>query len=345
MNVLYRQERTRLAKRLHRGSPSTTDLAKQAAWDAGFDLVGCSPPTLLPHIEEALSQWLNNGYAGNMSYLTRDGAARANPLDRWPDLKTVMCLGLNYYSPRPAPPQGKRVGRVAAYAYGRDYHKVIEKRLKTLSGSLQTLLGADTVIKSYVDTGPILERAFAAQAGLGFIGKNTNLISQLFGSWIFLSTLLLNVKLEFDQPVKVSCGTCTKCLDACPTHAFPSPYTLDATQCIAYHTIESKAPVPVPLAQQFGDWSFGCDICQEVCPFTKFAQPTTVEEFRPPDSQGFESLDPSNPQSAIGNRQSKAGAWLDLDELARMNTNDEFRERYQGTPIIRGTLQGLKRFL
>lgn len=280
--------------------------------------------------------------------MTRTPHQRAQPLERWPDLKTVMCLGVNYYSPRPTRPPNQRVGRVAAYAYGRDYHKIIGQRLKTLSQSLREILGTDTVIKSYVDTGPILERAFSAQAGLGFIGKNTNLISQMFGSWVFLSTLLLNVRLDYDKPTNVSCGSCTRCLDACPTQAFPTPYVLDATKCISYHTIESQAPVPPALQEQFGDWIFGCDICQEVCPFTKFAHPTTVNDFLPPTQQSSTPKGVTfkrSPDGAIVNRQSKTGAWLDLDEVARMTTDHDFQMRFQGTPILRGTRLGLQRFI
>lgn len=308
---------------------SKTDLTRQvkdAARDAGFDAVGLTSPSLNPRIERALTDWIARGYGADMTYMIRDGATRARPLDRWPDTRSILCLGVNYYAPRPPAPPGARAGRVSVYAYGRDYHKVIAKRLKRLTRDLGTLLGEDAVLRSYTDTGPILERAFAAQAGLGFVGKNTNVISQLFGSWIFLSTILLRSELDHDQPItSVSCGTCTRCLDACPTRAFPAPYVLDATRCIAYHTVESRDPVPPDLLPHFGDWVVGCDICQDVCPFNEsFARPTGVEAFAP--SQG-------------------AGAWLDLDALAALDSQEAFLERFQGTPLTRPGLLGLKRFL
>jgi epoxyqueuosine reductase len=255
--------------------------------EAGFDLVGITSAELPVFHETALSSWIENGYAGSMEYMERAPERRAHPRAR-----SVIALAVNYYHPEDSKPADFHTpGKVAKYAYGADYHKLIEKKLKKLSYYVLTVGGADTQVKGYVDTGPLLERAFAQRAGLGFFGKNTNIITRNFGSWVFLACLITNLELDQDAPHAGSCGSCRICLDACPTGALLGNYTLDATRCISYLTIESKDPVPERLRAGVGEWAFGCDICQDVCPYNFRAKTTRHEELYP---------------------LKKAGTWLDL---------------------------------
>lgn len=294
----------------------TAGSIKQAARDIGFDRVGISPPTLSPSPEEFLKEWLDAGYAADMQWMVRDGVKRAHPEWIVEDAKSVICVALNYFTG--AAEADAASGVIAQYARGRDYHKVIQKMLKKLAQWITD--NADGAhIKMYVDTGPILEKAFAAQAGLGFMGKNTTMITREFGSYVFLGVLITNLELEFDRPVSLNCGTCTRCLEACPTNALPSPYTLDSNLCISYHTIESREAIPENLRPQFGNLIFGCDICQDVCPFNKKAKPTSNPDF--------------------GGRP---GA-IRLDEILSIRTPEEFEKKFAGTPVMRAKREGLLR--
>ncbi len=228
-----------------------------------------------------------------MEYMTREPVRRAHPEKSLPSAKTVVSLALNYFHPEDEKPAAGRHGKVAKYAYGRDYHKVIEKKLKRLSAFVVEAGGEGTEVKSYVDTGPILEKAFAQQAGLGFFGKNTNIITRNYGSWVFLASLITNLDLAPDVPHAGACGSCRLCIDACPTEALPGDYTIDATRCISYLTIEAKEEIPAALAAGLGEWSFGCDVCQDVCPYNFRAKTTKEKEFYP---------------------EKKAGTWVDLDK-------------------------------
>ena len=226
-----------------------------------------------------------------MEYMKREPSRRARLS---PSIRSVVALAVNYHHPEDPKPSVASAGKVARYAYGDDYHKVIEKKLKRLAVYVRQMGGPDTEARAYVDTGPVLERAFAQKAGLGFAGKNTNLITRDYGSWVFLACLLTNLELETDAPHTGSCGSCRLCLDACPTGALLGNYTLDAQRCISYWTIESKERAPQELRERFGDWAFGCDICQEVCPYNFRAKTTRHAELYP---------------------QKKAGTWLDLEKL------------------------------
>ena len=223
--------------------------------------------------------------------MKREPQRRAH-LSPW--VRSVIALALNYHHPEDAKPEGVRTGKVAQYAYGADYHKVIEKKLKRLSAFVREAGGEGTESRGYVDTGPVLERAYAQKAGLGFVGKNTNLITRNYGSWVFLACLLTNLDLEVDAPHTGSCGSCRICLDACPTGALLGGNVLDATKCISYWTIEAKEQAPAPLKERFGDWAFGCDICQEVCPYNFRAKTTQHADLYP---------------------LKKAGTWIDLDHV------------------------------
>lgn len=213
------------------------------------------------------------------------------------------------------------VGKVAKYAYGVDYHKLIEKKLKTLSRFVLDAGGPGTEVKSYVDTGPILEKAFAQEAGLGFFGKNTNLITKEFGSWIFLASLITNLELEPSAPHTGGCGSCRICIDACPTGALLGNGVLDARRCISYLTIESKEPHPADLQKGIGEWVFGCDICQEVCPYNFRAKTTKHEAIYP---------------------EKRAGTWMDLEEMERLS-DEEFQVKFQGSPLKRAKKIGIIR--
>lgn len=294
-------------------STLTSTIRRFALEEAGFDQIGITSADLDPKHAKSIQDWIQNGYAGTMDYMVRDGSKRANPHEILPDAKSVLSLVVNYYHPEDPKPEFKRVGKVAKYAYGRDYHKTIQKMLKRLSGFIEKTGGPGTQVKSYVDTGPILEKAFAQEAGLGFFGKNTNIITREFGSFIFLASLVTNLELEIDQPHLGSCGSCRICIDACPTEALLGNYEIDARKCISYLTIESKNPIPEKLKPKIGEWVFGCDICQDVCPYNFRAKTTKHTELY---------------------LQKKAGTWLDLDEVAQL-TPEAYTERFQGSPLMR----------
>jgi epoxyqueuosine reductase len=298
-----------------------TEQIKRAALEAGFDKCGVAPAELPASRENDLTEWLARGYAGSMHYMTRDGAKRARPSEILAGAQSVISLGLNYFYASTPKPEGRRVGRISLYARGRDYHRVIEKKLKKLKASIQALAPA-AKIKSYVDTGPIMEKAFAQAAGIGFYGKNTNILTADRGSWIFLASLVTDLALDVDKPHLGGCGSCRLCIDACPTSALVEPYRIDATKCISYWTIESKEEIPDAIADRMGDWAFGCDACQDVCPYNRKAKPSREPEFAP---------------------ERGAGAWLDLEQITSMQSGEDFAAYAQGTPLKRPKLAGLKR--
>lgn len=250
---------------------------KSLALLLGFDLAGIARlPTSADG--ERFQQWLARGYAGEMDYLARRADDRLDPSRLLPGARTALALGF-VYGPDPAAPAATPMGaesgdaaargRVARYAAGEDYHEVLGDRLSALVDAVEARAGHGVGARAYVDTGPVMERALARAAGLGWVGKNTCLIHPALGSYLFLAVVLLDVDLEPDTPEPDHCGTCTACLDACPTDAFPEPYVLDARRCIAYTTIESRGAIPEELRDAHGDWIFGCDICQEVCPWNR----------------------------------------------------------------------------
>ncbi|MGC1272587.1 MAG: tRNA epoxyqueuosine(34) reductase QueG [Planctomycetaceae bacterium] len=325
----------------------TTDL-KAEANRLGFELVGVAPAVSPPGHPRFLD-WLDRGYAGEMSYVERRRDAYAHPSGVLPVVKSVVMLGMSYgtderrggreggkgrrsegttkhaaaFAPSPPLPvsPSPTAARVASYAWGdADYHDLIRGRLKALADFLHARRpGCRT--RGVVDTAPLLERDFARLAGLGWFGKNTLLINKRSGSFLFLAGLLTDVVLDYDEPhEKHHCGTCTRCLDACPTAAFPEPGVLDATKCISYLTIELKGSIPEPLREGIGDWLFGCDVCQDVCPWNRKSPPTSESAFQPqPD------LDPA-----------------DAALILRM-TPVEFDRRFRHTPLARPGRAGLLR--
>ena len=246
----------------------TSSQVKTEAAATGFDLCGIAPAGDFQELR-FLRDWLDRGYAGEMHYLHRTAERRANVLGVMPSARSVISLGVVYNTPRPYSTENDDPTRaaIARYAWGDDYHVVIEERLRRLGERLRSIAGEDFEARAYVDTGPVQERVYAQQAGLGWIGKNTCLINPDLGSWIFLAEIICSLPLEPDRPVFDHCGTCTQCLDACPTGALVEPRVLDATRCLSYLTIEIKGPIPPEHRDSVGEHAYGCDICQEVCPW------------------------------------------------------------------------------
>ncbi|MDP6040264.1 MAG: tRNA epoxyqueuosine(34) reductase QueG [Candidatus Latescibacteria bacterium] len=297
-----------------------TDEIKAAARRLGFDPVGVTsvdPPQHWAFYQ----QWLNSGYAGEMGYLARNQERRFDPREIVPDAKCVLCVGLNYLPGEQTPESdGLHKGQVARYARGDDYHDAMKGRLFDLLDAIREI-EPSAQGRIYVDTGPVLERDFAARAGLGWFGKHTCLIDKGRGSWFFLGEIILNLDLEVDGPQTDHCGTCTRCLDACPTDAIIEPYVVDSRRCVSYLTIELKGAIPRDLRSGIGDWVFGCDICQEACPWNrKYAQPTQDEPF-----QAREALDAPNLVDL-----------LQMDQAA-------FSKKFKGSPIKRTKRRGLLR--
>ncbi|HSG99453.1 MAG TPA: tRNA epoxyqueuosine(34) reductase QueG, partial [candidate division Zixibacteria bacterium] len=275
----------------------SSQIVKSLARQAGFDLCGVCPAEPLERDSRRFRRWLAEGFHGQMDYLAREPERRTDPRLLMPGAKSIIALALNYYLPNHELRPGH--GRVARYARGRDYHKVSEGKLKKLIAAIcqaDQNLESRRDFRAYVDYGPLLERAYAERAGLGFIGRNSLLITEEFGSWVLLSEIITTLELEPDEPDQKrhgSCGSCRRCLDHCPTGAILAPGVVDARKCISYLTIEQRGEIEAELRAQVGDNLFGCDICQEVCPFNHpdhRATPTTHGEFLPETGVG-ESLD------------------------------------------------------
>lgn len=254
----------------------------EKALELGFSKVGIAKAE--SGIEtERLQDWLALGYQADMDWMTNP--KRQDITQVMAGVKSVICVALNYYTPHQHS-EDRDVGKISRYGWGRDYHKVLTKKLKALATWLESLSenqGENIQARFYVDTGPIAEKAFAQRAGIGWIGKHSNVITRDYGSWLFLGEVLTNLELEPDRPHTEHCGTCTRCIDACPTGAIAQPFVVDANRCIAYHTIENKAEkLPEAIADNLQNWVAGCDICQDVCPWNqRFSQETLEADFQP----------------------------------------------------------------
>src|SRR5262249_30678115 len=244
------------------------------AQSLGFALAGISPVALAPR-EESFADWLRRGLGGEMGYLNRTEELRRDPKKLVPWAVSVVSVAMNYFTrhERPENTAGAR-GWIARYAWGDDYHDLMRQRLDALLEKIRVLCDGPVEGRAFVDSGPVLERGIAGVAGVGWIGKNTQLISPKKGSWFFLGELFLDLELDYDRPMRDRCGRCSLCLDACPTGAFAGPYVLDARRCISYLTIELKGAIPHDLRPLIGNHVFGCDICQEVCPYNIKAEPS-----------------------------------------------------------------------
>jgi epoxyqueuosine reductase len=292
---------------------------KEKARSLGFQLVGVAGIGPSP---EALfyPEWLERGYAGEMHYLERQTPARLNPREIMSDVKSVVVCAVNYNTAHPTTAFDQARAWISRYAWGEDYHDTLKAKLSSLASWMQQDFGGET--RSYVDTGPLLERVFAKYAGIGWFGKNTCLIDQKMGSWLFLGCVLTNLDLDVDTPVPDRCGSCTRCIDACPTNAILEPYVLDSRRCISYLTIELRGEIPENLREGVGHHLFGCDICQDVCPWNRKAPVTEAAEF-----------------------QSRPGLfWPDVEKLLDLQ-EDEWRLLIRGTALKRTKVKGLLRNL
>jgi epoxyqueuosine reductase len=310
--------------------PRLKEELKRAALDLGFDLAGVAGVADTPE-HRFFPEWIAEGRAGEMKYLeTRNQAnqlKRASLANAAPWARSVVVCALNYNTDQPYSSHAgsSSQGWIARYAWSqRDYHDVLLEKLRALESKLTDFCSRHDIVSPrtwcYVDTGPVIERIFAKYAGVGWIGKNTCVLNQQLGSWLFLGVMLTSLELAPDLAPADHCGSCTRCLDACPTNAFPAPYQLDATKCISYLTIELRGAIPEKLRPGLGRQVFGCDICQDVCPWNRHAPSTIVPDFQPRP----ELVSP------------------DLARLAQL-TPEEFRQMFRGSPVKRAKLSGLRR--
>ena len=313
----------------HAPNSEISALVKRSAYDAGFNLAGIAPAKDSPELG-SFPEWIAAGHAGEMKYLeARDeqGALKRASLSRVaPWARSVVVCAMNYNTAQPYSTEShdRSRGWISRYAWSReDYHDAVLRRLRRVEDALRQALPdlqPELMTRSYVDTGPIVERVFAKYAGVGWIGKNTCIIDQKNGSWLFLGVLLTSLELTPDVPAPDRCGTCTRCIDACPTDAILAPYQLDSNRCISYLTIEKRGSLPEDLREGIGRHVFGCDICQDVCPWNRKAPVTTAEEF-----------------SAREGLVNPALGWL--AELSA----EEFRQTFRGSPIRRTKHAGIRR--
>jgi epoxyqueuosine reductase len=297
----------------------TNDIVIEKAKSIGFDLVGFAKADELVEEVEKLNEWLKLGYQRDMKYMERNFDKRKDVSLILEDAKSVISLAVNYYTDHQYI-EDKDSGKVSRYAWGKDYHLIIWEMLEALEAELKKI-DPEFKSKSYVDTGPVMDKAWAVKAGIGWLGKHTNVINRELGSWIFIADIITNYEFDYTEPIPDYCGSCTACIDACPTDAILNEYVVDSNKCISYLTIENRGEIEQQFKGKFEGWVFGCDICQDVCPWNiKFLQPTTIEEFNPAD----------------GNKE------INLDEISKMSSN-EFNERFAESPVLRAKLKGLKR--
>lgn len=255
-----------------------SQILKQESKKLGFEACGISKAGFLDEDAPRLEQWLKKGFHGEMGYMENHFEKRLDPTKLVPGAKSIISLLYNYF---PSEAQNKNSYQIAKYAYGEDYHQVIRNKLKSLVTILQSLIGEFNA-RVFTDSAPIMERTWAQKSGLGWLGKHSLLISKQRGSYFFLAEIITDLEFEYDPPFSTDhCGSCTRCIDACPTEAILPQNTIDASKCISYFTIELKDEIPVAFKNKFEDWAFGCDICQDVCPWNRFSRPNTEEKFQP----------------------------------------------------------------
>lgn len=296
-----------------------SQIIKHAAKELGFFACGISEATFLEEEAKPLTSYLEKNYNGQMNYMANHFDMRLDPRILEPGAKSVISLLLNYY-PEKTQTQPD-APKLAKYAYGKDYHFVIKDKLRQLKEIIDTQIG-EVGGRAFVDSAPVLDRAWAKRSGLGWVGKNGNLINQKSGSFFFIAELIIDLKLDYDQPINEFCGTCTRCVDACPTQAIISPKVVDGSKCISYFTIELRDQIPTNVKGKFDNWMFGCDTCQDVCPWNRKAIPHTTPEFNPhPDLLNMTKED-----------------WMEI-------TEDVFRKVFQKSAVKRTKYQGLIRNL
>lgn len=292
-----------------------TDFIKATAQQLGFSFCGISKAEFLADEAPKLEEWLRRDYHGKMQYMENHFDKRLDPTLLVPGAKSVVSLIYNYFPSRELPGEYK----IARYAWGEDYHFVIKDKLHAFIEEIRARMGA-VEGRAFVDSAPVMERAWAKRSGVGWIGKNSLLLNRDAGSFFFLAELVIDLELEYDGPVKDYCGTCTACMDACPTDAIPEPYVVDGSRCISYFTIELKDEIPASVKGKFENWIFGCDICQEVCPWNRFAKPHNEPRFNPPpELEGMRASD-----------------WQEL-------TEEVFRKVFRKSAVRRTKFEGLRR--
>ncbi len=302
---------------VHSAKSKNTELIKKTARELGFMYCGISKAEFLEEEAPRLEKWLNTGRHGKMAYMANYFDKRLDPTLLVPGARSVISLAYNYYPQKDLAKENNY--KIAKYAYGKDYHFVIRDKLKTFKKTLTTHIG-EINGRAFVDSAPVMERQWAQKSGLGWIGKNSLLLNRQNGSFFFLAELITDLDLEYDGPVKDYCGTCTACMDACPTDAIPEPYVVDGSRCISYFTIELKEQIPSTFKGQFENWIFGCDICQDVCPWNRFSTPHTEESFEP---------HPNLPDMSRS----------DWEEI----TQELFNELFRKSAVKRTKYEGLKR--
>jgi len=294
---------------------SNTEKIKHKAIELGFTAIGISKTDFLEKESILLREWLNEGCHGEMTYMENHFDKRTDPRKLVEGSNSVISVLYNYYNPNQQP---EKTYRISKYAYGQDYHFVVKEKLNRLFDFIKTL-ESNITGRIFVDSAPVMEKAWAAKSGLGWIGKNTNLISKEYGSFHFIGEIILDLELEYDSAVKDLCGSCTKCMDACPTKAL-TPYKLDARKCISYLTIEKKGEIPEEYKNHWNDWIFGCDICQDVCPWNSKVKPHNDKNFLPkPAISTFLKSD-----------------WEKLPEV-------DFKKIFKDSPLERTKFEGIKR--
>ncbi|MDG1761699.1 MAG: tRNA epoxyqueuosine(34) reductase QueG [Flavobacteriaceae bacterium] len=296
---------------------ANSNTIKLAAQTLGFLSCGISKADFLEDEAPRLEQWLNQGHHGSMSYMERNFDKRLDPRILVPGAKSVVSLLLNYHTDQKQ--KDDQSPKISSYAYGKDYHFVIKEKLKGLLEIINREIG-EVNGRVFVDSAPVMDKAWAAKSGLGWLGKNTNLISKKVGSFFFIAELIIDLELDYDLPVADHCGSCTACIDACPTEALIQPYQIDGSKCISYLTIELKDNIPSEFQGKMDNWAFGCDICQTVCPWNRFATPHNEPAF--------------NPHSEL--LQLTKNEWEEM-------TSEVFKKVFKDSAVQRTKFEGLKR--
>ena len=363
--------------------PDIKSIITSYAREVGFDLVRVASAQEFAEDRKITLERIKDGLMDGLPWFNQSRVLRgANPQELLPGARSIICLGSNYFESGQDFPETKApVGKVARYAWGRDYHKIIKRRMRNYVEGLRGRLGRGNSAEEfkarwYIDDGPMLDRAAARRAGLGWFGKNTNILTPALGSWVFLGQIITDLDLEPDQPLKKTCGNCVRCIDACPTGAITAPYVVDNAKCISYLTIENRGEIPLALRPQIGDWIFGCDICQDVCPVNQKASPSpTLWQWKRHEGDGPLGDSPiidvsagdvsagdisptadSEQTSGSTDTQKRSRfpsgqappaehsktAVLDLVELLGM-TEEDFRVRFRGSPILRAKRVGIQR--
>lgn len=297
----------------------TNHIVKSLAKEFGFDLIGFAKAEPLTEEVKKLEQWLDKGYQATMSYMKSNIDKRRDVKEILPEAKSVISLALIYYTDHEYSNE-KSKGKISRYAWGKDYHLILWEMLDEFESKLLELEPELKTI-SYVDTGPVMDKVWAVKAGLGWMGKHTNVINKEVGSWIFLANIITDHEFDYSEIVTDHCGTCTACIEACPTNAIVDEYIVDASKCISFLTIENKGKISNEFRGKFDNWIFGCDICQDVCPWNiKFAEQTAIKEFHPINQE----------------------TEIELRKIIEMS-NEEFKDRFSISPLKRAKMEGLKR--